>query len=64
MTYQDLLEQLNELHPDFRKMDVTVFNSNDGEFYPVDCLDICGGPHEDTTEAEGILDKGHPYLIT
>jgi hypothetical protein len=37
-----------------RKSDVTVFDANEGEYYPCSAIGV-----EEETD---VLDKGHPYL--
>jgi hypothetical protein len=37
-----------------RKSDVTIFDSNDGEYHPCSAIRV-----EEETD---VLDKGHPYL--
>jgi len=62
MTYLDLIQALQQLPPERLQDNVTLFNTNDGEFYPVIALEITG-QGEEYTEAGGVLDDGHAYLV-
>lgn len=55
MTYRNLLESLKDLSPEQLDMDVTVFDGENDEFYPVISFDI-------TTETD-VLDDNHPFVI-
>lgn len=54
MTYQQLFDYLKNLSKEDLAKNVTVFDSNNGEFMPVSSVNV-------TTE-EDILDAGHPFL--
>ncbi len=54
MTYKDLLEILSELNEEQLNMDVTVYDSIDDEFFPID---------EILTAENDVLDKDHLYFI-
>ena len=57
MTWGELLEVLHEnfLHGDKDLDDnVTVYNAEEGEFYPADTIEF--------TESDDILDAGHMFI--
>jgi hypothetical protein len=56
-TYRDLMEFFNKIPKERLDDNITIFNSNDGEFYPVTRIEIAG----DETD---VLDKGHVYLTS
>lgn len=55
MTYQNLLEILQTLTLEQLKMDVSIYDIGDDEFYPMEGFHFTG----DTTD---VLDPEHPYL--
>lgn len=56
MTYRTLLKLLQEAPPERLNDAVTLFDSNDGEFYSIDEL-VAADPRE-----IDVLDEGHLYL--
>lgn len=55
MTYKELKEKLDSFTPEQLEMHVTVHDTYNYEFYPVDNVDII-------TISTDELDKGQPYL--
>ena len=55
MTYQNLLEVLQTLTLEQLKMDVTIYDIANDEFYPMEGLHFT----DDTTD---VLDPEHPYF--
>lgn len=61
MTYQELLEEIEKLTPEQRKMDVTVYIRGVDEYYTVDPeLPI---NHNIPPNTNDVLDENHPYLV-
>lgn len=57
-TYNDLLNQLQEMNAEQLESDVTVGDAAIDEFFPVQSLEFS----KDGDAADGVLDHGHPYL--
>jgi hypothetical protein len=57
MTYKELKNQLEKLNEDQQDMDVTIYDSEDDEFYGCYAHDLSINNEDDT------LDDNHPYLI-
>ena len=57
MTYKELKNQLEKLDEDQLNMDVTIYDSEDDEFYG------CYAPHLSINKEADTLDDNHPYLI-
>lgn len=55
MTYQNLLEILQTLTLEQLKMDVSIYDIGDDEFYPMNSFHFTG----DTCD---VLDPEHPYI--
>ena len=55
MTYYNLLEILGTMSHEQLKMDVTVYNSLDDEFYM--------GKEVKVTGTVDVLDENHPYIV-
>lgn len=55
MTYQNLLEILQTLNIEQLKMDVTIYDIGDDEFYPMNGFHL-------TDKTVDVLDPEHPYL--
>lgn len=55
MTYQELKEKLEKFTTEQLNMDVTVFDTNMDEFFPV--LQV-----RETGNTADVLDPHHPYL--
>ena len=56
MTYKDLKDQLEVLSEDQLRMDVTIYDSEDDEFYG------CYASHLSFNKEDDTLDENHPYL--
>lgn len=56
MTYKELKDQLEDLNEDQLKMDVTIYDSEDDEFYG------CYAPNLSFNKEDDTLDENHPYL--
>jgi len=55
MNYYNLLEILKTMDHEQLKMDVTVYNSLDDEYYM--CKDLR------VTKTTDVLDENHPYMV-
>jgi len=65
MTYRELREKINKMTDEQLQQDVTIkvtayhaFNDIDEEYVPIRNLETA----DKINEAEGILDRGHPFL--
>ena len=56
MTWEELSLAIRDMDHDKRKTNVTVFDPNEGEFYPVSTL-VFADPEE-----IDVLDAGHPFM--
>ncbi|MBK6914989.1 MAG: hypothetical protein IPH11_15510 [Ignavibacteriales bacterium] len=56
MTYKELKDQLEDLNEDQLKMDVTIYDTEDDEFFG------CYAPNLSFSEEDDTLDENHPYL--
>ncbi len=56
MTYLELKQMIESLRPERQNMDVTVYNSDVDEYFPVEDFLISNASFDDR------LDHGHPYL--
>lgn len=54
MTYKELLDLLNELDEEQLNMDVTIYDTEEDEFFKSAGFNI--------TDETDILDENHPYL--
>ncbi len=57
MTYKELAEAINELAPEQKEMDVTIYIRGIDEFYPAQTFGTSPADNPD------ILDSFHPYLL-
>ena len=56
MKYRELLAELQMFDDEQLGQDVTVFDENNDEFYPVEVLEYA-------CEEIDVLDSGHPYFV-
>jgi hypothetical protein len=54
MTHRELLEKLDELSEEQLDLDVTVYDSFNQEYYPLESVEVC--------EEDDVLDSGHPVF--
>lgn len=57
MTYKELKNQLENLNEEQLDMDVTIYDSEDDEFFG------CYTPQLHINKEDDTLDDNHPYLI-
>lgn len=58
MTYGELLKELQKLSPENLNQDVTIFVSEQDEYYPLmGDYPFCESQYDD------VLDNGHRYLV-
>lgn len=57
MTYQDLLDVLNDMSKEHLETTVTYYSDHTDEYYPVTDLTF-------TVGGDDVLDDDHPILIT
>lgn len=57
MTYEQLKEKIMQMTAEQLACDVTVFNGNDDEYYPIDHLELTNDQEDDR------LDDGHPFMV-
>lgn len=62
MKYETLLAAISKLTPEQLRMDVTIFDDENDEFYPIISFDISDDSKGNIEPANGVLDNGHPYL--
>jgi hypothetical protein len=58
MTYAELLQELQKLTPEQLNQDVTVFISEQDEYYP-----LKGDYPFPESDCDDVLDNGHRYLV-
>jgi len=56
MTYKGLLDHLQKLGEEALGMDVTIYDADVGEYFPIDDFST-------DMDTEGILDENHPVII-
>ena len=55
MTYEELIEKLNSMTEEQKKLDVSIYVSDICEFYPVSRIEV--------TKEDDVLDKDHPFIV-